>query len=46
MAEDGRTQNLSSKVVTTVHIGYDQVVLHVPLGSISPGTESVGSKNK
>ena len=46
MAVDGRTQSLSGKVVATVHIGDDEVVLHVAGGAVSPGTESVGSRNK
>ena len=46
MAVDGRTQSLSSKAVTSVNIGDDKVVLHVARRAISPGTESVRSRNK
>ena len=37
---------LSSKVVTSVNIGDDEVVLHVARRAVTPGTESVGSRNK
>ena len=46
MAVDGRTQSLSGKVVTSVNIGDDEVVLHVASRAVSPGTESVGPGNK
>ena len=44
MAVDGGTQSLSRKIVTSVHIGNDKVVLHIAGAAVSPGTESVGSK--